>query len=123
MDQAQVQAMIDAAVAAAAVNFRQELMVAENNLVNAQNQINILTANQAAARPPPAPPVTFAYTPGTSGPAAALLNYSTTNGAKIQRAAIEKLTVEYSLDKEHLYDFLEATGTAPYSKSHKTELP
>ena len=51
MDQAQVQAMIDAAVAAAAVNFRQELMVAENNLVNAQNQINILTANQAAARP------------------------------------------------------------------------
>ena len=108
MDQAQVQAMIDAAVAAAAINFRQELMVAENNLVNAQNQINVLTANQAAAIPAPAPPVTFAYTPGTSGPAAALLNYSTTNGAKIQRAAIEKLTVEYSLDKEHLYDFLEA---------------
>jgi hypothetical protein len=116
MDQAQVQALIDAAVQASAQNLQRELAAARNDLVNAQNQINILNANAAAAGaagaapPPPVvqPVVTFAYTPGTSGPVAALIDYSTTSGAKIQRAAIEKLPVEHNLDKEHLYDFLEA---------------
>ena len=114
MDLQQVQALIDAAVRASALNLQQQLTAARNDLVTAQNQINVLTANAAAPAvqvPPvqaPAVNVTFAYTPGTTGPAASLLDYSTTNGAKIQRAAIEKLPVEHNLDKEHLYDFLEA---------------
>ena len=112
MDLQQVQALIDAAVAASELNLQQQLTAARNDLVTAQNQINVLTANAAAPAvpvpPAPAVNVTFAYTPGTTGPAASLLDYSTTNGAKIQRAAIEKLPVVHDLDKEHMYDFLEA---------------
>jgi hypothetical protein len=118
MDQAQVQALIDAAVQQAAANLQQQLAAAQNDLVNAQNQINILNANAAAAAQanvaapvqPAAVPavVTFAYTPGTTGQAATLIDYSTTSGAKIQRAAIEKLPVTHDLDKAHLYDFLES---------------
>ena len=121
MDQAQIQALIDAAVQQAAANLQQQLAAAQNDLVNAQNQINILNATAAAAaaanaaapaqpvQPVAAPAVvTFAYTPGTTGQAATLIDYSTTSGAKIQRAAIEKLPVVHDLDKAHLYDFLES---------------
>jgi hypothetical protein len=115
MDQAAVQALIDAAVRAAQQQLQQQLTAAQNDLVNAQNQIALLNANAAAAQAgnaPPAPPaptvVQFAYTPGTAGNVAALIDYTTTHGAKIQRAATEKLSVDHDLDKEHLYDFLEA---------------
>jgi hypothetical protein len=120
-----------------ALRARQELNNAQGDLVNAQNQIAALqgqlqaaqavaAAAQAAAaqqpqvvrapiqQPPPIQqpaPVQLAYSPGTAGAAAALLNYNTTSGAKIQKAAIEKLPVEFDLNKEHLYEFLEAFHT------------
>jgi hypothetical protein len=114
MDQAAVQALIDAAVLAAQQRLQQQLTAAQNDLVNAQNQIAILNANAAAAAgnaPPAQPaatPVAFAYSPGTAGNVASLIDYTTTSGAKIQRTATEKLSVEHNLDKENLYDFLEA---------------
>jgi chromosome segregation ATPase len=112
MDQAAIQQMINAAVQAAQQQLQQELAAARNDLANAQNQINALQANAPINVPPPVvqavPPEEFGYTPGTIGAAGALINYKTSEGAKIQRAAIAKLVVEHDLDKEHLYDFLEA---------------
>ena len=107
MDQAAIQLMIDAAIQATERNLQQQLQAAQNDLRNAQTQINVLNANIGANAPAVPGGVTFAYTPGTMGTAATLINYNTTSGAKIQRAAIEKLSVEHDFDKEHLYDFLE----------------
>ena len=68
MDLQQVQVLIDAAVRASELNLQQQLTAARNDLVTAQNQINVLTANAAAPAVPvppvqaPAVNVTFAYT-------------------------------------------------------------
>jgi hypothetical protein len=61
-------------------------------------------------------PVQFAYTPGTYGQAAALIDYNTTNGAKIQKAATEKLEVQHDLEAEQLNDFLESFRTRAISQ-------
>jgi hypothetical protein len=107
-----IQAAIQAAVQAAEVNFQNQLQQTQNDLLAAQQQLQALQAQQQPpAVVPLAPPpriAVFAYSPATTGAAAALINYDTTNGAKIQKAAIEKLHVEHDLDKSNLHDFLEA---------------
>jgi hypothetical protein len=42
------------------------------------------------------------------GAAAALINYNTAYGSKIQKTAVEKLHGEHNLEKSKLHDFLEA---------------
>jgi hypothetical protein len=111
MDAAAVQAAIQAAVQAAQANFQAQLQQTQQDLQAAQQQLQALQAGVAV--PPPVvpavpPPVIFAYSPATTGPAAALINYDTANGAKIQKAATEKLHVEHDLDRNNLHDFLEA---------------
>ena len=73
-----------------------------------QQQQPVQQPAQAAVVPPP---VQFAYTPGTYGTAASIIDYNTTNGAKIQKAATEKLDVSHDLDAENLNDFLESFRT------------
>jgi hypothetical protein len=102
-----VQAAIAAAVQAAEAQLRAELDQTRQQLLLAQQQIVNMQAPQAQPQPPPAQ-VNFAYSPATTGAAAALIDYSSTNGAKIQKAAIEKLHVEHDLDRNNLHDFLEA---------------
>jgi hypothetical protein len=117
---AAIQAAIQAAVQAAEANFQAQLQQTQQDLQAAQQQLLALQAAAAAAAPPVvpvvapvvapavAPPVIFAYSPATTGPAAALINYDTANGAKIQKAATEKLHIEHDLDRNNLHDFLEA---------------
>jgi hypothetical protein len=102
-----------------------DLAAAQADLLNSQQEIGQLQNAMAAIpagpgipdqQPPlppvmiPAvpPPVRFTYTPGTVGAAADLIDYSTTAGAKIHKAVTDKLTVEFDLEKVHLYEFLEA---------------
>jgi hypothetical protein len=128
LTQAQIENLINQAVTAAQNNLQgqinqanQALADANQELQNARGQIAALQAIpplqpqqpqiQVVQQPPPPPAprvVQFSYTPGTAGAAAALIDYTTTAGAKIQKAAIDKLTIEFDLDKEHLYEFLEA---------------
>jgi hypothetical protein len=114
-----IQAAIDAAVQAAEAAFQAQLQQTQQQLAQAQQQLmNLQAAQVVAAQPPPQPPavpaiappapVNFAYSPATTGAAAALIDYTTTNGAKVQKAAIEKLHVEHDLDRNNLHDFLEA---------------
>jgi hypothetical protein len=138
LTQQQVEQLIQAAIQAATNIFQQEinqvnalnqqgqadLAAAQADQVNAQQQIGQLQNVMAAIPAGPAlpvplppippvmipavpPPVRFAYTPGTVGAEADLIDYSTT-AAKINKAATDKLPVELDLDKEHLYEFLEA---------------
>jgi hypothetical protein len=53
----------------------------------------------------------FAYGPDTYGLPTDLIDYKTTTGAKIQKAATEKLEVSHDMDAEHLYLVLEALWT------------
>jgi hypothetical protein len=46
----------------------------------------------------------FAYNPGTYDAAAILIDYNTTKGAKVQKAATEKLGVLHDLDAKNLND-------------------
>jgi hypothetical protein len=131
--QQQMRQEIDAAVGqmqmaqADLITAQNDLGQAQGQIVNLQQQVNQAAAQAAAAPPqvqpqpqpvivqqappPPRAAAVFAYTPGTIGAAAALLDYNTTTGVKIHKAAIEKLLVEFDLDKEHLYEFLEALRT------------
>jgi hypothetical protein len=113
LTQQQVQQLIQQAVVAATNNLQGQIDQANQDLQNAQNQIAVLQAVPLVQPQQPAAaavvlPVAFSYTPGTSGAAAALIDYTKTAGAKIQKAATEKLPIEFDLDKEHLYEFLEA---------------
>jgi hypothetical protein len=109
LDAAAVQALIDAAV-----NLLQaQLQQAQQDLVAANNQIQVL---QAAAlqvqQPPPAPipiaPATqFALRPGAYGLPTDLIDYKTTTGTKIQKAASKKLDIKFNLEFEHLFELLE----------------
>jgi hypothetical protein len=123
MDQAIVQAMIDAAVQAAEANMAAQMAATNQanaqlrqDLQAAQNQIAGLIAQPAVAQPqvmappqqPPPVPVQFALTPATAGAANAIIDYTTTTGAKLYKAAIEELTVKFDLDRQNLHDFLES---------------
>jgi hypothetical protein len=81
---------------------------------NAALQAVVQAANQQ--QQPVVQPVQFAYTPGTYGQAAALIDYNTTNGAKIQKAATDKLEVQHDLDAKQLNDFLESFRTRAISQ-------
>jgi hypothetical protein len=114
MDAAAVQAAIQAAVQAAEANFQAQLQQTQQQLQAAQQQ---LQAIQVGAAVPPVvpvvapavpPPVVFAHSPATTGAAAAFIDYNSANGAKIQKAAVEKLHVEHDLDRNSLHDFLES---------------
>jgi hypothetical protein len=93
------------------------LVQTQRELQQAQARIAVLQTAlrgvvQAAAQVPQVVPVVpwvavFEYSPATMG-AAALINYNTANGAKVQKTAVEKLHVEHHLDKSNLHDFLEA---------------
>jgi hypothetical protein len=132
----QIQLMIDAAVQAVQTAMQQQIdainaqatadrVHATDQIAALSNQNTVLQAAVQAAQQhaphqpamqqqaPPAivQPVQFAYTPGTYGQAATLIDYNTPNGAKIQKAATEKLNVIHDLDAEHLNDFLEAFRT------------
>jgi hypothetical protein len=123
MDAAAVQAMIQAAVAAAEANFNAQVNEAnqanaqlQQDLQLAQNQIAALAAQppviqqvQLAQVPPAAPAqARFALTPAKVGAVNAIIDYSTTTGAKLYKAAIEELTVKFDLDRQNLHDFLES---------------
>jgi hypothetical protein len=126
LTQAQIEQLIQQAVDAATNNLKDQINQQANALIQAnaelqaaQNEIAVLQA-AGIAQPqqvqpvphviqPALPPVVqFSYTPGTAGAAVALIDYTTTAGAKIQKAAIEKLPIEFDLDREHLFKFLEA---------------
>jgi hypothetical protein len=109
-----IQAAIDAAVQIVEANLQQKLQQTQPELQQAQQDLQDILA-----LPPPAPVVmaapqapprvaVFAYSPATTVVAAALINYDTANGAKIQKTAVEKLHVEHDLDKANLHEFLEA---------------
>lgn len=75
----------------------------------AQAQVNANLQAQINAAPAIAAP-TFALSPAAIG-AGAMIDYATANGAKIYKAAIEKLPTEYNLDRENLKVFLETLET------------
>jgi hypothetical protein len=138
LDQAAIQALIDAATQALQAQLTQQqnqiaqqqldlaaqqqaFQQSQADLNNAQNQI---TALQQAAQQPVQQPVQqqvppraaqvvvdFAYSPATAGDPNDLINYKVPTGHKIQKAAIEKLDVTSNLASEHLYEFLEAFRT------------
>jgi hypothetical protein len=115
MDQAALQAIIAQAVQQATANLQDQINAAQaaadqarNDLNIAQNQIARLQTAQQPQQQHRAQTVQFAYTPGTTGQPEDLIDYQTTQGAKIQKAAVEKLDVEHDLDTENLHDFLEA---------------
>jgi hypothetical protein len=88
MDQAAVQAIVNATVQAATQQLQAQINQQAVDLLQAQNDLAILQAAAAAPQPqaqvgPPAATV-FAYTPGTWGPGNRLIDYSTVAGAKIQ---------------------------------------
>jgi hypothetical protein len=109
LDAAAVQALIDAAVNPLQAQRQQ----AQQDLVAANNQIQVLQAAALQVQlPPPAPipiaPATqFAYGPGAYGLPTDLIDYKTTTGAKIQKAASEKLDIKFNLEFEHLFELLE----------------
>jgi hypothetical protein len=124
LDQAAVQALIDAAVQA----FKQQVQAQMNqhpadlaiaqqqwaqrqaDLLAAQNQVvAIKQAQQAGVQV--AQHIDLAYTPGTFGNPTDLINYKVATGGKIQKAAIKKLDIIHDLDSEHLYDWLESLRT------------
>jgi hypothetical protein len=56
--------------------------------------------------------IQFAYGPGTYGLPTDLIDYEIPTGAKIQKAAIEKLgDVKHDLDFDHLFELLESLCT------------
>jgi hypothetical protein len=126
----QIQDLVNSAVQAAQTVMQQQIDAiatqANNDRRQAQNDIAALRAlnstlqqevaaasqlQQAIPTIPAVQPVQFAYTPGTYGAAAALIDYNTTNGAKIQKSATERLDVLHDLDAENLNDFLESFRT------------
>ena len=122
----QIQDLVNTAVQAAQTVMQQQIDVIATQVNNdrrqAQNDIAALRAlqqevaaaiqlQQAIPTIPAVQPVQFAYTPGTYGAAAALIDYNTTNGAKIQKSATERLDVLHDLDAENLNDFLESFRT------------
>jgi hypothetical protein len=109
MDAIAQQADIDRAQATADVATLRAQNAQLQAALNAQQQQP--PQQPVPAGPPPVQPVQFAYTPGTYGAAATLIDYNTTNGAKIQKSATEKLDVLHDLDTENLNDFLESFRT------------
>jgi hypothetical protein len=116
--QQQIQDLVNAAVQAAQQAMQQQINAAQNDIAALRAQNAALqqaaaapAAVQQQAIPAAAQPVQFAYTPGTYGAAATLIDYNSTNGAKIQKSATEKLDVLHDLDSENLNDFLESFRT------------
>jgi hypothetical protein len=103
LTQAQIELLINQAIDVAKnnlqVQFNQKvntLAQANAELQAAQNEIAVLqAAGKAQPQLQPAPPaiipraippvVRFSYTPGTGGAAIALIDYTTTDGAKFKR--------------------------------------
>jgi hypothetical protein len=85
----------------------------QQDLVAANNQIQVLQAAalQVQQPPPPvapgAPAIQFTNGPGAYGLPTDLINYKMATGAKIQKSASEKLDIKFSLEFKHLFELLE----------------